>query len=153
MRFQQTLTDMFNEMSKHGRKRTGMLGEAIAAKMLERGGYDVTFTEEGTFCGDLRVVDKQTGQVTKVECKTARRAVDGKWRFTLTSTGTGRTDYRHSDVVVLIAVHDVTGTVTPFVIPVDQLGDRCQVCISSQPDRYAGRWADYRQSPHRGLTL
>lgn len=153
MKIQQALPELFNELSIPGRKGIGHLGEVVAAKLLERGGYEVSFARQGQKRGDLRAVDQLTGVVTKVECKTARRSVDGKWRFTLTSTGNGKTDYRHSDVVVLLAVHPKTGSVTPFVIPVAAMGDRCQICISSQPDTYAGKWAGYRQSAGRGLTL
>jgi len=145
----ETMPGLMAAMS-YPRRAVGALGEMAAAKLLEMRGYRVSFTGAAEKRGDLRVVSPVTGEVVRVEVKTARRCKDGKWRFTLKKKQ--HTDYRHSDVVVLLAVIG-GGAVVPFVIPVADLGERSQVCITSSPAKYAGRWARYRQSVRGGISL
>lgn len=124
-------------------KAVGTLGETIIAHELERAGYLVSFARPGQRRGDLRAVCPETGEVFAVEVKTARRAKDGKWRFTLYKAGC--TDYRDSDYVVLVCAQPTGATVT-FVIPQSALGKRSQLTITSEPTQYAGRWAAYRNT-------
>lgn len=131
-------------LASHGRNAIGRLGEHLAYLLLEQCGYRCSFTRQGQQRGDLRVVDPASGVIHRVEVKTARRASDHKWRFLLWKKG--HQDYRHADFVLLLAVW-ISGEVTPFVIPVADLGERSQICISSHPLHYTGCWATYRQTP------
>lgn len=124
------------------RSTLGRMGEITVEKALKAAGYQVRQGRRHE--GDLHVIDRGTGQVLFVEVKTAMRSVDRKWRFTLFVRG--KTDYRHSDVVVLLAVLD-DFTYVPFAIPVPDLSDRSQLCITSHPATYAGWLAAYRLSP------
>lgn len=129
-------------LSDKKRKAIGTMGEIAVARMLESSGYDVSLAHVGEKRGDLRAVSRSTGEIWRVEVKTARRAKDGKYRFTLFKKGC--TDYRDADFVVLLPVLK-SGRVVPFVIPVSKLGERSQICITSHPEDYAGMWKQYRQ--------
>lgn len=119
----------------------GTLGEMTAARLLEQVGYNVSFTHHEKR-GDLRVVCNQTGQIWRVEVKTARRGKDKKWRFTLVKDGC--TDHRDSDVVILLAVR-AGGDVVPFVIPTADISARRHIVITSDPNHYRGAFAKYRR--------
>lgn len=118
----------------------GERGELTAKILFRKAGYYVEKASER--CGDLRVTCTSTGQTWRVEVKTARRAKDYKWRFTLWKEG--HTDHRYSDIVLLLAV-TATGDVVPFVVPIAVLKDQNQAVISSEPHYYAGKLAAYRQ--------
>lgn len=135
-------------LSDQKRKAIGTMGEITVARMLELSGYEVSFTHVRERRGDLRVYDIQSGEIVRVEVKTARRSKDGKYRFTLFKKGC--TDYRDADVVVLLPVLK-SGRTVPFVIPVDDLGNRSQVCITSHPEEYSGMWVKYRQKGELAL--
>lgn len=136
-------------LASPGRNGIGRLGEHLACLLLEKRGYKCSFAQKGSKRGDLRVVDPETGAVQRVEVKTARKSSDGKWRFLLWKKD--KQDYRHADYILLLAVW-ISGEVTCFTIPVADLGERSQICISSHPLHYTGRWATYRQTPS-GLSL
>lgn len=124
----------------------GALGECAAKRLLEKAGYEV---RQGWHCGwDLRVMDRDTGQIVYLEVKTARQGKDGKWRFTLVKDG--RTDHRRSDRVVLLAALD-SGRIIPFLLPTAVIEARRHIVITSHPERYAGRFAAYRVANFDGF--
>lgn len=123
------------------RRGIGALGELHAARLLEESGYQVSFTRLHEQRGDLRAIDCKTGQIFRIEVKTARCCIDHKWRFTLYIPG--RTDHRHSDVVMLLAIIE-SGRFISFVVPVSILKNQRQAVITSNPETYAGKLADYR---------
>lgn len=125
------------------RRTLGRLGEFTVWNALESAGYQVKRAR--MFEGDLRVISPE-GEVFSVEVKTARRGGDGKWRACLFKRGC--CDHKHSDVVVLLAVVGVQAV--PFVIPARCLPGR-QCVITSDPQRYAGRLAEFRQE--NAITL
>lgn len=124
----------------------GHMGEMTVQNALNAAGYQARKGRHNE--GDLHVVDRSTGQILYVEVKTAMRSTDRKWRFTLFVRG--KTDYRHSDVIVLLAVLD-DFTYVPYAIPVPDLGSRSQLCITSHPATYAGWLAPYRLNPGANL--
>src|SRR3972149_4905962 len=128
---QMTLPTMQMYLSDSKRKAVGTMGEITIARMLECSGYDVSFTHPGEKRGDICAVSRSTGEIMRIEVKTARRATDGKYRFTLFKKG--HTDYRDSDVVILLPVLK-SGRVVPFVLPVERLGKRSTVLITSPPE-------------------
>lgn len=135
---QMELLKVEGEMS-FSRNAVGSRGERWAYNALQASGYDVSFTRLHEKRGDLRAVSPD-GEVKLIEVKTARQGKDNKWRFLLKGNGQ---DYRHADIVLCLCVLK-SGTVVPFVIPVDAI-DQAQICISSFPLDYAGKWAQYRQ--------
>lgn len=136
-------------------KAVGSYGESIAYDLLTRGGYLVSYTHEGEKRGDLRAVDAETGEVIRVEVKTARRGKSGVFQFGLERANKSRvmTSARHSDVVILLAVTKM-GTAYPFVIPVSALGNVKKIDIGSgHPANYTGKWARFRRTPHEPIRL
>lgn len=126
----------------------GWMGEVTMQRQLESAGFQVRPGRRGE--GDLHAVDTRTGQVHFIEVKTAMRSTDRKWRFTLYKRGC--TDYRNSDLIILLAVLDDFSYIS-FTVPVAQLGQRSQLCITSHPASYKGWLAPYRQSPASDLLL
>jgi hypothetical protein len=121
--------------SRHG---LGVAGERIASAALINAGYEVTTLQRGGT--DLRAKNPLTGELFKVEVKTARRSKDKKWRFALQ---TQRTSHLKSDVVMLQQILD-SGAVYTYVIPAQDLGNRKLITVPSA--NYSGKWAAYRQS-------
>ena len=119
------------------RRTLGRLGEFTVWNALERAGYHVRRAR--MFQGDLHAISPD-GEIFHVEVKTARRGGDGKWRACLQKRGC--CDHKHADLVVLLAVCGVQAV--PFVIPAAKLPGR-QCVITSDPQRYAGRLAVFRQ--------
>jgi alkylation response protein AidB-like acyl-CoA dehydrogenase len=142
MHAQYTLPGLQISLSDRSRRAVGALGERLAAALLEKAGYVVSFTQPGQQRGDLVAIQPGTGEMIFVEVKTARRGRDGKWRFTLRKRGC--TDHRHADVVILLAVLK-SGRPVPFVVPVDTLRHKNHAVITSHPEAYNGRLAVYRQ--------
>lgn len=135
-------------LSDHlGHRAIGELGECIARLLLEKSGYMVITTRIGQKRGDLVAINRDTGEVFKIDVKTARRGKSGKWTFTLFKSR-GHTDYRLSDFVLLLPVLK-SGAVVPFVVPRSALGERSTLKLASNPREYAGKWATYRQSTRR----
>lgn len=128
-------------------KSVGMYGETWACSQLERGGYMVERQKEGGKCGDLRAVDKETGEIFRVEVKTSRRGKDGVYRFCLERQVGARvcTSIHHSDFVILLAVTKM-GTIYPFVLPVVD-GMPKHISITTHPTTYTGKYARFRQKP------
>lgn len=141
--FHQAALPTFNiGLADRSRRGVGAMGEKTAAHLLEQSGYQVSFCRVGEKRGDLSVASLHTGEVFKVEVKTARRCKDGKWRFTLYLKA--KIDHRHADVVILLAVLD-SGRVIPFVVPTTFLMGQHQAVITSHPETYKGKLAVYRQ--------
>lgn len=128
------------------RSALGWMGEVTVSQQLQAAGYHVQPGRAGE--GDLRAIDTRTGQILRIEVKTALQSIDRKWRFLLWKPG--HTDYRHSDVVILLAVLDDYHYVA-FAIPRADLGQRSQLCISSNPATYKGWLASYRINPAADL--
>ncbi len=148
---QPALMDFREMLSNPKAHSVGLYGEQIAAQLLEEAGYQVSFTQAAERRGDLHVIDPDTGEIIRVEVKTARRNGNGRWAFCLrrkSRSGVGvRTDVAYSDVVILLAVLK-SGRVVPFVIPSDELGTITTIKIPTHPQDYKGKYAVYRQSLH-----
>lgn len=139
---QPTLPLMRIALADRNRRGMGIAGERTAQAMLERAGYLVS--RAPIHHGDLKAIDPDTGQVWFIEVKTARRSKDKKWRFPLKPGGNARTAPWFADVVCLLAVMP-SCRVIPFIVPIGQLLYQCQAVITSHPETYAGKLAQYRQ--------
>lgn len=123
----------------------GVNGEQLAAAMLRKAGYQVEHVAKEEHAGDLRVIDQATGEVWRVEVKTARRSGHGFWQFLLNKRDKhGVTSCAQSDVTLLLAVLK-SGAAVPFVIPCEALAGIQKISVPSHPEDYSGRWAAYRQ--------
>lgn len=129
----------FQALPMLGRRGLGCLGENTVWQALEASGYKVQRAR--TLEGDLRAIRIATGEIYRVEVKTARRGKDGRWRFTLYKEG--HTNHVLSNVVVLLAVLDCLQAV-PFVVPVAQVEKKHHVVIGD-PFSYRGWLAAYRR--------
>jgi hypothetical protein len=133
--------------SQNRHTELGTLGEQLAAELFSRD-YQVQHNLPGQHNGDLTLIHKRTGEILLVEVKTSQRGKDRRWNFQLWKRR--KTDHRHADYTLLIAVVG-GGNVTFFLVPRHELNTVKKTCIPSNPDTYAGRLATYRQ---RGrLTL
>lgn len=134
------------------RRTLGFAGEMTAAQLLTDSGYRVARSRR--YEGDLKAQNPHTGELFRVEVKTAMCCRDRKWRFLLFKRSRfGSTDYRNSDIVLLLAVIE-SFQVVPFVVPVAALGcNRAQLVITSHPLRYAGWLAAFRRSGSGDIRL
>ena len=155
MNAQQTTLWAMEYLENKRAKAVGSYGESIAKALLEDAGYLVSYAHEGEKRGDLCVIDQETGEIIRVEVKTARRGADGRFTFSLERRNTARvmTSAYHSDFVILLAVTK-QGTPYPFVIPVSALGYITKIVISSgNPVSYSGKWSKFRRKPHEAIRL
>jgi hypothetical protein len=120
----------------------GMAGEEYAKSQLMRMGYVVTYPTEKKQ-GDLRVKDPATGEVVRVEIKTARRGKDG-WQFCLNRwDGTrSKTDCTQTDITILQLVGD-SGLVMTYAIPSALLAGIKKTSFRRITPTARNRWAGY----------
>lgn len=131
----------------HSSNGLGFWGEDWVSETLTKKGYQVTPHPTRGCHFDLLVKQPTTGQLWRVEVKTARKASDGKWRFLLWRKG--HQTHHDSHLVILLAVTPIW-TVYPFVVPTSQLLNQNQAVITSHPQDYKGKLAPFRQ---HGFTL
>lgn len=125
------------------RQRLGTAGEKYAVKLLSRLNEVVSArVEPRKYAGDLHVI-LNTGEIKRVEVKTATRNKDGYFRFTLVKDN--HTNHTGADVVICLCVLDFD-LVIPFVIPVSACESKRVIAISNNVVKYAGQWATYRDN-------
>ena len=138
--YQRALPGIDGSLTGLSRRALGTLGELTTWAALEAAGYpDVR--KSSRRAGDLQVVDEY-GVVHRVEVKTARQTARG-WCWSLRRQLPDRvaTDYRDSDVLVLLAVM-ADGAVVPFVLPTAAVDVTfLYVC---NPDAPRGQLRDFR---------
>lgn len=123
----------------------GANGEALAVHMLTRSGYQARLVPQCEHAGDIQATDPETGEIWRVEVKTARRSAAGRWQFILRKKDRhGVTTCDQADVVLLLAVLK-SGAAVPFVIPCADAAGLQKIELPSHPEGYSGRWAAYRQ--------
>jgi Holliday junction resolvase-like predicted endonuclease len=124
---------------KCSRKAVGAWGEILIQKLLHEKGKRVKMVNPGLSLGDLCIVD-ETGEILqRIEVKTARQGKDKKWRFVLEKSK--HTTIQNVDVVMLVVVDRYFPYI--YAIPTEKLVGKRQVCITSHPTRYAGRYREY----------
>lgn len=137
-----TLSTRNMGISAHANEYTkGFYGEILAKKHIELFGANVSYMGDCGVGYDLLVENN-----LRVEVKTASRGKDGKWNFALSkSAGDIKRfqDITKADVVILQCIIEC-GNVVSFVVPVDVLKDNKYVKITSHPNTYAGKLAQYR---------
>lgn len=132
------------------KKALGTMGELTTWRALESSGYRLINgqVERG---GDLQVVDRD-GVIHRVEVKTSKRGRDGRFSWNLVRVLRERTctDYRHADVLILLAVID-SARVVPFVVPCAQIAQK-QISMSN-PLAARSKWSQYRQPDKLELPI
>jgi hypothetical protein len=125
-----------------------MLGEFYAQSLLESDGFVVNQQSE-KMRGDLQLIEPNTGELFNVEVKTAKRNKRGQFVFLLRKTG--KTDFRHSDALVLLCCCK-SGDIVPYILPTVILRpSRRQITIVQDPRTYAGMWANFRYKSIRAV--
>lgn len=129
------------------RYQLGALGEKVIVETLTSMGYHARPSERkrGEHF-DVWAKDLTTGEILRIEVKTARACKDRKYRYTLYKVGAQ--DHNHSDYVILLAL-TATDHLFPFVVPTLFLAHQHQAVITSHPLKYAGKLAPYRQNLQR----
>lgn len=118
----------------------GDYGENMAKRVLEDSGYIVENQAKSAFQGDLWTKCIQTGEITKIEVKSASQS-HGKYRFCLYKRG--HTSHLYCAFVFLVAI-DSYGKEFYYLIPHFELSSVTYITINSHPTVYAGRYAKYR---------
>lgn len=136
-------------LSDRNHLAVGAYGEQIGRRLFEQNGYTVEESKLGSKCGDLKVIDPNTGEFWKVEVKTARRGAGGLYQFCLRRDG-NMTDCGHSDYVLLLPALK-SGRCVPFLIPSAALVGLKKLCIRNHPEEYKGKWREFRRL--HGLKL
>lgn len=90
---------------------------------------------------DIALVNRETGEITRIEVKVSRKGKDGKYRATTYKQG--HTDSRKSDVIVFLCLSPDSTQAIPFIIPSNE-HKQTFIAISSNPLTYAGKYAKYR---------
>lgn len=124
---------------------TGFVGERVVMEHLSSSDWH-THQAASVNCGDVIATNRVTGETLRLEIKTAKKAKNGQYQFCITKADKhGATDYRHSDVVILICV-DAAGGFYLYVIPASslKLGQQ-RLSISSHPTVYNGKYSCFRQ--------
>lgn len=116
--------------------QAGYHAEALCKARFERAGYTV---EAARGC-DLRAVSPD-GEVVRIECKGARRAIDGRWHYTLRKAG--HTDINKSDVVFLVQFHP-SGVIACYLVPVVFFKDARQTVVGASAHAYTGKLRPFR---------
>lgn len=132
------------------RATKGRLGEYLVRAILASQGYGVKFPEKKCQ-GDLHATDLTTGEIIKLEVKTATRTARGDYQAILhKSDKYGGTDCHHADIVILVCVTN-SGSMTFFVVPADEIKTK-SLTITGNPHEYRGKYSQFRQY-HSTLNL
>jgi len=132
-------------------KARGTAGEMLARELLLASGYFAGTTRKyGT--GDILAFDHKAQRQFKIEVKVSRQGYQGDYKFCLRKEGKGgKTDFRKSDVLMLICVSK-SGAFTVFCINTVNVGDVWSITLPGRLTGYAGKYRQYKQS-NRKVTL
>lgn len=122
-------------------KNIGAFGEAIALDHIQADGNNARYARTRK-SGDLHLIGN-AGELIKLEIKTAKADITGKFQFCLSRKLEGRTctDFTHADYVILQCVNK-HGRVTQWlVIPVADIEPTQKSIKISNPA--SGKWSKY----------
>lgn len=122
----------------------GLAGEAYVASVLSRNGYIVSHIGlDKQKRGDLRVINKLTGETHLIEVKTAKKHyLKSRWQWCLNKSN--HTNSSYSDVIVLLAV-DSNDKIFMYACPSGFFAGIQNFTMSSHPAKYAGKIAAFIQ--------
>lgn len=118
----------------------GDYGENTVKCILEHSGYIVEKTAKLRFQGDLRTICPQTGEIHRIEVKSAQQT-GKRYRFCLYKRN--HTSHLNSEFVFLVAI-DRYGNEFYYCIPRHEILSVTYITIPTHPLAYQGRYAKYR---------
>lgn len=102
-------------------KHLGWLGEQIVKELIPASRFSV-YKPKARYAGDLWLTDRRTGELLKVEVKTAQMNKRSRFEFKLRKNDKhGVTDISHADAVIFFCIHP-SGLFWFYFIPVSALG-------------------------------
>ena len=138
------LFQLENYLSNMKASAVGAAGEQVALLLLEQSGYEVVVTNRRGHSGDLKAIDRATGEMWRIDVKTSRRR---RSHYVFCLRKQGYTDIGDVDYVLLLPTLR-SGRVVPFLVPVSEFGAAQSFTMRGRPEEYAGRLARYRQGKH-----
>lgn len=132
----------------HSHNDIGCHGEKYAAQLFRDAGYIVRNCSHERHSGDICIVDPVTGELLKIEVKTAIESHRGRYGFCLIKAG--HTSIKHSDFVLLLCI-DKHGKHYSYLIPTELIFSQ-HLTISSNPETYRGKYAPFRVRGQVSLT-
>ncbi len=135
-------------MAKHN--DLGARGGQYAKFLLSSADTEAQYTgSSGDRTGDIRVIDLGTGEFVRIEVKTARRDVRGKYQACLKRQVKARvcTDVWHADFVLMLCMARENSIPVLFLIPSDALRGMKNLAISGNPYSYSGKWSSFKVRP------
>jgi len=125
----------------------GLAGEAYVASILRLQGFLVShIAQNQSKSGDIRAVDKFTGEVHLVEVKTAKISKRGRWQFCL-NKGL-HTQCTYSDIIVFLII-DKNEKIFMYACPSSFFRGTQNFTMSSHPTVYRGKLASFIQRNER----
>ncbi len=119
----------------------GYAGERYALTHYQQNGFKVEHQPDG-YHFDLLLTCPVKKTTIKIEVKTARKASDGRWHYTLYKKN--HADHVTSDYVLLLQISPC-GSVTTYLIPTDVLLAKKQVSMSAS-ENYTGIYSQYKNT-------
>lgn len=136
----------------HENKQKSMLGaygEKYIHHLLTSIRYSSEIVSHLSYCGDLQVFDAMARERFAIEVKTAFIGNNGRFNFCLNKTN--HTSIKYSDFVVLLCIDKELNHYI-YVIHTSILNGQ-SITIASHPDRYAGKYAPFKQSQNICLEV
>ena len=137
-----TSKDFFVPVAYHENMKNTILGdygEKYICNLLINSGYFVQICASERNCGDLRILDTQTGEKLQGEVKTAYESARGQYGFCLRKQN--HTDISYSDFVILLCI-DKYNSHYQYVIPSGLIGSKF-LSITSHPVKYKGKYSPF----------
>jgi len=129
-------------------KARGTAGELLAVELFRHAGY-ITGHSRHYKSGDAWVYDEIANRKKRLEVKISKVGVNGEYKFCLRKeSGKGKTDYRKSDVLVLICLSK-SGSFTVFVTNTVNVGDVWNIGLPGKLAGYAGKYAGWKSSSRK----
>jgi len=119
----------------------GNYGEQYLYNLLTNKRYSCEIVAKLRHCGDLRILDTQTGEYMQIEAKTAYISHKGQFKFCLNKQN--HTSLTYSDFVILLCI-DKRKTHYTYVIPTSLLYSQ-SLTITSHPTKYKGKYSSFIQ--------
>lgn len=138
-RIQLTSCAMWLRLGYSSPQTLGKYGEQFAFAWLKSSGYVVADVSQDSGNGDLRVTIPDTGEIVRVEVKTATRGNDNRFQFCLKNRFA---DIQESDYVLFLIV-DRHSTLYHYVVPTAILGKTSKLSLRTHPTRYRGKIAPF----------
>lgn len=130
--------DWDSDLSPH--IQTGNYGENYVIDRLKSSGYIASKIKHLLFCGDIQCTAPHTGEILKIEVKTANCNYHGRYHFCLRKPG--KTDCTYSDYVALLCI-DSWGNHFLYMVQSSLFAGAKHFSVTSHPTAYQGKIAPF----------